>query len=95
MVESLGRYDCAFYENLLAQHGLFIAKRVTHVNFMVPYMERAYIGIHAYYIVILYRLTLTFRVVKNHSLSSTPVQNISSIKRSVLQYTMFQFGMVR
>ena len=35
MVESLRRWDGAFYETLLAQHDLFITTRVDQVNFRV------------------------------------------------------------
>ena len=66
------------------------------MNCGVPYGEigiHEYVEIQAHYIVILYRFTLTCRVVKNHSLSSITVQNIASIKRSVLHYRMmFVFG---
>ena len=55
-----------------------------------------YVGIQAHFIVILYVLSNTYRVVKNHSLGSTPVQNVAGIKGRVLHYRMmFQFGMVR
>jgi len=70
MVLSLGRWAGAFYLTFHAQHGLFIMTRVTHMKFSVPYGERgvlAYVGIQVHYIVILYRLSLTYRVVKNHS----------------------------
>jgi hypothetical protein len=66
------------------------------MNFRVPYEELevvTYEGILAHYIAILNRLSLAYRVVKNHNLGSTPVQGIASIK-SVLNYGMlFQFGM--
>ena len=97
MVESFRRWDGASYETLLAQHGLFFTTRVTYVKFMVPYGELgvlAYVGIQAHYIVILYRLSLTCRVVKNHGLSSNFVQNIAYIKSCVLHYRMmFHFGL--
>jgi len=98
MVESLRRWDGAFCETPLAQHSLFIVTRVNHVNCRVPYGELgvlAYVGIQAHYIAIMYRLSLTCRIVKNNSLSSTTLQKIANIKRNVLQYRMFLFGMAR
>ena len=69
------------------------------MNFRVPYGELgvlAYVEVQPHYIVILYRLSVAYRIVKNCSLGSTPVQNIAGIKRSVLHYRiMFQFEMAR
>jgi hypothetical protein len=99
MVESLGSYEGAFRVTLVVQLIMFITNRVTHVNFRVPYGEFGvirYVGIHVHYIVILYRLSVTYRVMKTHSNSSTPVQNITCMNRSVLNDRMlFQFGMAR
>jgi len=68
------------------------------VNFRVPYGELevlAYVGIQAHYIVILNRLSFAYRLVKNHILGSTPIQDITSIRKNELNYgTLFQFGMV-
>ena len=39
MVESPGKYDCAFDQALHAQHDLLIPTRVAHVNFWVTERE--------------------------------------------------------
>ena len=68
---------------LLAQHNLFIPTRVIYVCFKVTYGELEvlkYVGIQAHYIVILNRLSFAYRVEKKHSLGSTPIQDIVSIK---------------
>ena len=53
----------------------------------------AYVGIRAHCIVILNRFSLAYHVVKDHSVGSTPVQDIASIKWNELHYRMmFHFG---
>ena len=55
-----------------------------------------YLNTYVYRLITLYRVSLTYRVVKKHILGSTPVKNIASIKRSVLHYRMmFHLGMAR
>ena len=99
MIGSLGRWDCAFHKTLLTQYSLYIPTRVAHVKFRVAYGVLGiltYEMIQAHYIAVLNRLFLAYRIVKKHSLGTTPVQGIASIKRSMLKYrSLFQFRMVR
>ena len=59
------------------------------MNFRVSFVELelvTYEGIQAHYIIIFNLLSFAYCVVKNHSLGSTPIQDIANIKRSVVKF---------